>query len=649
MSALSIQVPYQIFADSDGTPLENGYVWIGTQYLDPRTNPVNVYFDAALTQVAPNPLRTVNGYVYNAGSPAQLYIDGVNFSLRVEDKKSVLVYSFPDGSGISPNASGVVYTPAGTGAVATTVQSKLRESVSVKDFGAVGDGVADDTAATLAANVVNTSTSLTGNTYLVDLTSYRAGGTPTHSTDNVKISDGKIKVKPGSYAVSAPGVVDYYGMWGFTGNNGLAFNLGFDGNGQATYLPYQPSGSNVWMVPIYLGGNKTGQKAIGNTIDNGGGHAIEGSNGSRMTIALNSAIQHNGIGTTSTDSFVLLGNTSIAPSDSSYYMNTVTNGVAVGNTGVNNTSGGGLDIAGGVNNVASGNVFTGSKANGIWPLKSPNTGVLYNRVLISGNLLYNNCNYPNNEQGEVQIGDYNNLAENQGTDVAVIGNYIAPQDTPALGGYNRAVWLHAKTTNTAVVSNVLSPDPVLAASQPIIQDKGSTFPIIAGNVCFSVNPGTVYWDEAPVGQAHYANNVNLRIHPSSIGIPTTMESSDGVWNYHIVRNLPLTNITLLDVTWAGGFNCDVIEVAIASAGDNGACGNRAVVRGVNSNNPTVLVDTPLYSVGTFPPVITLDTSVIGRLRIKARAGAGGSAGQAAFNIKYISAYDSPSRFTPVFA
>jgi hypothetical protein len=35
--------------------------------------------------------------------------------------------------------------------VATTVQTKLRESVSVKDFGAVGDGVADDTAAIQAA------------------------------------------------------------------------------------------------------------------------------------------------------------------------------------------------------------------------------------------------------------------------------------------------------------------------------------------------------------------------------------------------------------------------------------------------------------------------------------------------------------------
>jgi hypothetical protein len=41
----------------------------------------------------------------------------------------------------------VTYTPPGTGAVTRTVRSKLGEMVSVMDFGAVGDGVTDDTAA----------------------------------------------------------------------------------------------------------------------------------------------------------------------------------------------------------------------------------------------------------------------------------------------------------------------------------------------------------------------------------------------------------------------------------------------------------------------------------------------------------------------
>lgn len=49
------------------------------------------------------------------------------------------------------DAVNVGFIQAGAGAVPRTGQDKMRESVSVKDFGAVGDGVADDTAAIQAA------------------------------------------------------------------------------------------------------------------------------------------------------------------------------------------------------------------------------------------------------------------------------------------------------------------------------------------------------------------------------------------------------------------------------------------------------------------------------------------------------------------
>ena len=67
-------------------------------------------------------------------------------------------------------ASGIYFTQSGSGALARTVDSKLKDVVSVKDFGAVGNGVVDDTAAIQAAI---TSLSLTGGAVSVPPGTYK--------------------------------------------------------------------------------------------------------------------------------------------------------------------------------------------------------------------------------------------------------------------------------------------------------------------------------------------------------------------------------------------------------------------------------------------------------------------------------------------
>jgi len=179
MSALSIQPTFPIFTDIDGQPLEDGYVWIGTANLDPQTNPISVFFDAALTIPAPQPIRTLSGYPARTGSPGRLYVNS-DYSIRVMNKNGTVVYSAPvaterySGAVISTiNASQVIYDPAGSGAVATTAQTKLRETVSVKDFGAVGDGVADDTSKIQAA--INAVNAAGGGSVFIPAGTYKVG------------------------------------------------------------------------------------------------------------------------------------------------------------------------------------------------------------------------------------------------------------------------------------------------------------------------------------------------------------------------------------------------------------------------------------------------------------------------------------------
>ena len=105
----------------------------------------------------------ITAHTSSGTQPITANVDSAKWALLVDNTGSALGLSSSSGSSL------VGYNQGSTGAVTRTVQARLRDYESVKDFGAVGDGVADDTAAVQAAF----SAASAGETILLPSGSYK--------------------------------------------------------------------------------------------------------------------------------------------------------------------------------------------------------------------------------------------------------------------------------------------------------------------------------------------------------------------------------------------------------------------------------------------------------------------------------------------
>jgi hypothetical protein len=150
------------FFTNTGAVLTGGKLYT---YLAGTTTPATAYTTSAGNIAWTNPIvLDAAGRVSGSG---EIWLTvGVAYKFVLRDSTDVLIGTYDNILG-GVDSSNVTYQPAGTGAVTTTVQSKLRQFPSVKDFGAVGDGITNDTAAIVAALAAANSIYFPSGTYLV--------------------------------------------------------------------------------------------------------------------------------------------------------------------------------------------------------------------------------------------------------------------------------------------------------------------------------------------------------------------------------------------------------------------------------------------------------------------------------------------------
>jgi hypothetical protein len=221
---LPVESPFKTYTGTDGKPLDGGYVYFGQANQNPITAPVTVYWDAAGTQPAAQPLRTVNGYIVRSGTPANVFFTG-SYSELVQDSKrkqvfyartsddfsiATVVSNFISSLASSTGSSLIGFIQAGVGPVLRTVQDKLRDlRASVKDFGAVVNGVTNDATAIMKTITARTQLQLGRGSSAVSSTITTFAGTDIQGVTQTKagaaVSDADVLITSALIGISIGG------------------------------------------------------------------------------------------------------------------------------------------------------------------------------------------------------------------------------------------------------------------------------------------------------------------------------------------------------------------------------------------------------------------------------------------------------------
>jgi hypothetical protein len=125
---IQLKAAFAQYYDSDGSPLDGGYVYFGQAGQNPETHPVVVYSDFAATQPIAQPLRTSAGVVVRRGTPIRVYAPLLNYSVTVKNKRGVVIFSALD---YAPEANeAVAYTEAIADAAALAAQQSVYNNLA---------------------------------------------------------------------------------------------------------------------------------------------------------------------------------------------------------------------------------------------------------------------------------------------------------------------------------------------------------------------------------------------------------------------------------------------------------------------------------------------------------------------------------------